>query len=315
MEFSFKDLPVEQLEAEGKQRLQKAGCPKPFHWPLEFPEVFMQRGGFDAIVGNPPFIGGRRIRSTLGDGYFDWLTKVLFPGTSGNADLCAFFFLRDFHLLATNGCFGLLATNTIAQGDTRGVGLEKLTQLGCTIPQAVPSRKWPGSANLEVAHVWLRKGKWSGPFVLDGKTVVGISAFLSESATELATPQTLVANDDKSFQGAVVLGTGFILEPEAAQSLITNDARNKAVLRLYLNGEDVTSRPDQSASRWIINFFDWPMDRQSAPAGYSGPVASDYTHCFNIVTDRVKPERQRSNRKVYRERWWIYAERQPNCTF
>ena len=67
VEFNFKDLPVEQLEAEGKQRLQKAGCPKPFHWPLEFPEVFMERGGFDAIVGNPPFMGGQKITGNLGD--------------------------------------------------------------------------------------------------------------------------------------------------------------------------------------------------------------------------------------------------------
>ena len=66
VEYSFKDLPVEELEAEGKQRLQKAGCPKPFHWPLEFPEVFMERGGFDAIVGNPPFMGGQKITGNLG---------------------------------------------------------------------------------------------------------------------------------------------------------------------------------------------------------------------------------------------------------
>ena len=67
VEYGFKDLPVEQLAAEGKQRLQKAGCPKPFHWPLEFPEVFMQRGGFDAIVGNPPFMGGLGLSSLFGD--------------------------------------------------------------------------------------------------------------------------------------------------------------------------------------------------------------------------------------------------------
>jgi hypothetical protein len=82
VEYNFKDLPVEQLDEEGKKKLGEAGCPKPFHWPLEFPEVFMQRGGFDAIVGNPPFVGGRRIRRTLGLPYLNWLTAELYPGTT-----------------------------------------------------------------------------------------------------------------------------------------------------------------------------------------------------------------------------------------
>ena len=92
VEYNFKDLPVERLEAEGRDRLRDAGCPTPFHWPLEFPEVFMQRGGFDTIVGNPPFVGGRRIRRTLGLPYLSWLTEAAFPSASGNADLCAILF-------------------------------------------------------------------------------------------------------------------------------------------------------------------------------------------------------------------------------
>lgn len=64
----------------------------PFHWPLEFPEVFQRENqGFDATIGNPPFLGGRRIRSALGLAYLTWLTTSLIPGASGNADLCAFF--------------------------------------------------------------------------------------------------------------------------------------------------------------------------------------------------------------------------------
>ena len=85
VEYNFKDLPVEQLEAEGKQRLQKAGCPKPFHWPLEFPEVFMQRGGFDAIVGNPPFMGGSRLRGSLETAYRDYLVSAVVKGQKGTA--------------------------------------------------------------------------------------------------------------------------------------------------------------------------------------------------------------------------------------
>src|SRR5690606_13600261 len=92
---------------------------RPFHWELEFPEVFLNgRGGFDAFIGNPPFIGGRRIRESLGDRYRDYL-YVQYPGSSGNADLSALFYLRAFQNLTEGGTSGLIATNTIAQGDTR----------------------------------------------------------------------------------------------------------------------------------------------------------------------------------------------------
>ena len=73
-----------------------------------------------------------------------------------------------------------------------------------------------------------------------------------------------------------------------------------------------THGPDQSPSRWIINFFDWPLDRDSAPKDYSGPVAADYPDCLAIVEEKVRPERMSNNRKVYRDRWWHYAEKRPD---
>lgn len=104
-----------------------AGRPvrRPFHWPLEFPEVFNRpSGGFDAIVGNPPFLGGQKITGVLGIAYRDYLVHWLALGTRGSADLVVYFFLRAFELLRREGTFGLLAINTIAEGDTRQVGLE-----------------------------------------------------------------------------------------------------------------------------------------------------------------------------------------------
>ena len=223
----------------------------------------------------------------------------------------AFFFLRAFSLLTREGNLGLIATNTIAQGDTREVGLDQLTNNGCVIPRAIPSRKWPGTANLEVAHVWLRKGKWTSSYVLDEKPVQGINGFLTEPGEVVGPPRRLAANVGKSFQGSIVLGMGFVMEPDEARRLIDSDMRNKDVLFPYLNGEDLNSRPDQSPSRWIINFFDWPLDRDTAPEGYEGPVATDYPDCLEIVEKKVKPERMNNNRKERREKWWQYAEKCP----
>jgi hypothetical protein len=171
----------------------------------------------------------------------------------------------------------------------------------------VPSRPWPGAASLEVAHVWLRRGSWNGPFVLDDKLTKGVTAFLTPSGEVSGKPLRLKANESKSFNGSYVLGMGFVLESEEAQRLIENDPRNKDVLFPYLNGEDLNSRPDQSASRWVINFFDWPLEK-----------AAEYPGCLRIIEEKVKPERTRTNdkgefvlRKPLPLKWWIYADKRP----
>jgi methylase of polypeptide subunit release factors len=91
----------------------------PFHWEIEFPEVFQRESpGFDAIVGNPPFAGKNTLINSHRAGYLEWL-KTLHKESHGNSDLVAHFYRRAFHLLREEGCFGLIATNTIGQGDTR----------------------------------------------------------------------------------------------------------------------------------------------------------------------------------------------------
>jgi hypothetical protein len=273
---------------------------RPFHWPLEFPEVFVNRGGFDALVGNPPFIGGQRITGALGEPYRDYLVEYIAGGQRGSADYVAYFFLRAQGLLKSDGTAGLLATNTIAQGDTREVGLDQMTTRGATVYRALPSRKWPGEANLEVAHVWFRTGAWAGPFLLDDAEVAGITSQLQPPGRVSGKPYRLVANDGKSYIGSYVLGMGFVLDQEEARRLVEKEPRNRNVLSPYLNGEDLNSRWDQSPSRWVINFRDWPIER-----------AMEYPDCFEIVKRLVKPEREKNNRKVYRDRWWHYAEKRP----
>jgi len=150
--FDPSDGPAAQADA--LQSLEKnalswldAGCPPhapprhPLHWPLAFPEVFMDRPrpGFDAMIGNPPFIGSQHISGVMGTDYREYLVRWLAGGTKGKADLVAYFFLRAARLA---GSFGLLATNTIAQGDTREVALDRLVAAGWTITRAIKSVKW-----------------------------------------------------------------------------------------------------------------------------------------------------------------------------
>ena len=292
---------------------------KPFHWPLEFPEVFQRESnGFDAMMGNPPFLGGRRIRRSIGHVYLNWLTTALFQNASGNADLCAFFFRRVNDLLAHDGYYGSLATNTISQGDTRDVGLAKICKQGSIIYKAISNLKWPGTANLTVALVWIAKSRWDGPCEIDGQIVNRIGDSLTNESVISGKPKILRSNSNLSFQGSIVLGSGFVLTPEQAKRLISKDHRNSQVIFPYLRGEDFLSRPDQSPTTYVINFFDWPLDRENAPIGYTGPVAADYPDCLAIIEELVKPERTRRKpngqfalRKPLPQKWWIYSDKRP----
>jgi hypothetical protein len=196
---------------------------------------------------------------------------------------------------------GTLATNTVSQGDTREVGLDRLEDAGWTIHRAVKSEPWPNEANLEIAKIWLWRGVWKGTVVLNGlPATTGITASLEISSRVVGTPKRLHANVGRSFIGSFVNGIGFVLKPNDAIALCDADPRNREVLFPYLNGADLNDHPEQRPSRWVINFFDWPIERAR---GYRGP--------FEIVEALVKPERAKVNRKAHREKWWIYGDKRP----
>lgn len=278
----------------------------PFHWPLEFPEVFQTNdNGFDAIIGNPPFLGGKRITGVFGTTYREWLISAIAEGGRGSADLVAYFFLRSLSLLRKGGEFGLLAVNTIAEGDTRQVGLEPMLQAGAVIRCAYPNEPWPGSASVVISRVHVRNGRWEGLRFLKEAAVPYISAFLS--GYEEWTPRRLKGNSGIAYVGSYVNGMGFLLSSEEAQSMLDADQKNSEVIFPYLVGDDLTSDPEQRASRFVINFFDWPEER-----------AKKYRLPYEWIEKHVKPERQRlknngefSLRPPLPQRWWQYADKRP----
>jgi len=277
-----------------------------FHWPLEFPEVFArERSGFDGMIGNPPFLGGKRITGVAGTAFRDWLVAHIAEGRRGSADLVAYFFLRAWSMLREGGGFGLLAVNTIAEGDTRRIGLDALVGAGAVIHAAYPNEPWPGKAAVVTSRVHVHKGEWAGERSFLGRPASFISAFLSDR--EEWSPKRLKANEGIAYQGSYVLGMGFVLSPDEAQRMLDADPRNAEVVFPYINGEDLNSDPEQRPSRWVINFWDWPEERAQ---GYKLP--------WRRIEERVKPERQRLNergefvlRKPLPERWWQFSEKRP----
>jgi hypothetical protein len=286
-----------------------AGRPT-FHWELEFPEVF-SRGGFDALVGNPPFLGGKKITGILGTDYRDFLVGQLAEGKKGSADICAYFFLRAYKLIAENGGIGLTATSAMSEGDTREVGFDQLFEKEAVIYRATTSQSWAGAASVTIVRIWIRKSAWSGDVFLDDRQVTKITPFLTEPGNALGKPFRLAANHEQSFIGSVLSGTGFILEPAEAVALLDRNPKNRDILFRYMVGEDLNTHPNQQPSRWVINFNDWPLDADhDSPISPKGPpYASDYSECLGIVRAKVKPSRDGLNRRIYRERWWQFAER------
>lgn len=315
-----------------------------FHWELEFEDVFSRPNpGFDAIVGNPPFAGKNTIAAGHAAAYPDWL-KTLHAGAHGNADLCAHFFRRAFSLLRRGGAFGLIATNTIRQGDTRETGLARILADGGTITRAVSRHQWEGDAAVIVAQVFVQRGEHAGGAVpvLDGRPVRRISAYLMEGELD-ASPVNLRSNSQVAFQGSILLGMGFTFDDVNAskgaastlalmKQLTESNPRNAERIFPYLGGEEINNSPTHQHHRYTIDFFDLPLHRQNdgiswhlldqqtrrkqvvdgvVAADYPLPVAADWPDLLTIVTNKVKPIRDDQSRDAIRERWWQYAEKRP----
>ncbi|GAB3153300.1 hypothetical protein GCM10027290_45820 [Micromonospora sonneratiae] len=275
---------------------------KPLHWILAVPDV-MERGGFDAIVGNPPFLGGQKLTGTMGTNIRDWFVNVLASGTKGSADLVGYFFLRAVSLLVGGGNLGLIATNSVWQGATRRVGLDRMVASGFTITRAIQSEAWPAaSANLEYAAAWgtRRSVPIDIPRIADGIAVRRISSFLEAVGRVDGAATRLRENVGISYQGCIVLGMGFVLEPDEAKAWIAANPANSEVLMPYLSGEDLNSRFDLSASRWVIDF-----------TGRCEICASKFSEPFNRVRELVMPERAKKAKPVRQAPWWIFLRPRP----
>ena len=283
---------------------------RPFHWEIEFPEVFGRpAAGFDGIVGNPPFMGGMIISTVYGDVYRDWLYRM-FPESGNRMDLVAYFFRQAFSLLRNGGTLGLLATNTIAQGDTREGGLRILCNSGGVIYSASRRYRWPGLAAVVVSVIHMAKGGNPPSPTLDGRGVPRITAFLFHAGGN-ESPAKLDGNLRRCSIGTNVLGMGFTFDDSSRDSAGTSLAEMNKILATpntppyservfpFVGGEEVNNSPDHSPHRHIINFEGFPLE-----------IARKWPLLLRIVEERVKPQRDESNRDAYRTRWWQFGERQ-----
>ena len=269
-----------------------------FHWFLEFPEI-MDRGGFDCILGNPPYLGGQKLSGTYGHAFCGCMKWLYTP--TGLSDLVVYFLRRIYRLLRDGGFTAIITTNSIVDGKIRRDGLEQIVAAGGQINMAVRGRKWPGAANLVVSLLALHKGAWSGPKILDNQPVERINTFFEEGE-ELGEPDKLIENLDQVFQGSIFLGNGFLLTHEEADRLRSSDPRNAEVIMPIINGKELNNKPDQVPGRSIINFRNWSIKK-----------AEEYPEPFSIVEDKVKSlrmdydENKNAWNREVKKNWWLFG--------
>ena len=267
-------------------------------------------GGFDVVVGNPPFAGKNLLQAGNREGFIDWLQATV-PEAHGSSDLVAYFFRGAFAKLREGGTMGLVATNSIAQGDTRFTGLRWICTHGGEIFDARRRIRWPGAASVVVCAVHIMRGVPRGPQLLDGKPVAHISAFLFPSASS-ENPARLFSDHGRSFVGAYVLGAGFTFDDATVEDgasplalmndLISKDPRNANLIAPYMGGEQVNSSPTLDAGRYIIDFGEMSKDQ-----------AREWADLFAIVEDKVQKSRRSVARRDRRDTWWLYATRVPEA--
>ncbi|MBU9359838.1 ATP phosphoribosyltransferase regulatory subunit [Burkholderia multivorans] len=270
---------------------------RPFHWPLEFPEVFVDgKGGFDAMVGNPPFIAGKRLTTRLGEAYTFGIKRIV-SDTKGAADLCAYFFIVCSRITNQGGAFGLIATNSISQGDTREVGLGWIESNGWKLIRAWPDLTWPGGAAVTVSPCVFAGSAWQGEIRLANKMVAGISSYLEEEDGG-GQPYQLKENEGMASIGTGLNGEGFILTRDEYDLFIAVDHKNIEVIRRYLTSQDINQTLDSSPSRYVIDFWDLPEH-----------IAQTYDLPFARVTELVKPQRDRLTRQIHESCYWKHWDR------
>ncbi|HEX5454783.1 MAG TPA: class I SAM-dependent DNA methyltransferase, partial [Stellaceae bacterium] len=255
----------------------------------------------DVVVGNPPFLGGKRLRSELGDSYVDRLFAAYAGRVPREADLVAYWFAKAWERIRDGRLkrAGLVATNSMRGGANRRV-LDPIAREG-VIFDAWDDEPWViKGAAVRVSLICF--GHVEEQPRLDGKRVERIGSDLTATKSDLTQARPLSENSGVAFMGDTK-GGAFDIPGDLARHwlrlpLNPNGRPNSDVLRPWMNGMDVTRN---SSGRWIID-FGWERSEREA-ALYEAPFA----YCL----EHVKPEREKNRREAYRRFWWRHVEPRP----
>ena len=246
----------------------------------------------DAIIGNPPFLGGSRMRLELGDEYAEKVFRK-FAHIRAQVDFASYWFRLAHEHIGETGRAGLVATNSISQGKSRSVTLEYITEENGYIHEAISTQPWSGEAVVYVSLVNWSKEK-PDHYYLDNKRVSKINSSLT-SDVDLTIALRLSANRNMSFIGVQPNAKGFLIEENQAKAWIDSDPKNQEVLRPFSMGSDLAGNPHGKPDRWIIDFANMNIE-----------AVNNYKLLFEHTKLYVKPEREANREAVLREKWWRF---------
>lgn len=256
----------------------------------------------DAIVGNPPFLGGKRMRDLLGGAYVDRLFAAYLGRVPAEADLVCYWFAKARPAAMAGGvCAGLVATNSIRGGANRAVVRAIATE--GVIYDAWDDEPWVlDGAAVRVSMLCFGRVEENPVIRFDGEPVERINADLTTGALDLTQAKRLPENRGVCFMGDTKGGAfdipGDLARQWLALPLNPNGRPNADVLKPWMNGMDITRRP---ADKWIID-FGWQMGEAQA---------SFYEAPFDHVAEHVRPARAKNRREAYRDYWWRHVEPRP----
>nr|WP_228064327.1 DNA methyltransferase [Lysobacter avium] len=268
----------------------------------------------DFVVGNPPYIGARRIRLALGDGYLDAL-RGAYPNIPDHADFVMYWWQRAAELVgkAAIDRFGFITSNSIRQSFSRKVieaAFVDYPQLALRF--VVPDHPWVDTADGAAVRVAMtvvdtagRKGQLlevtdesAGD---DGETEVTLLKTEGPITPNLtvsfdpAAAMPLAANAGLAAVGYQLTGKGFTLTEDQLRSLYPQGDYPSQIIRSLVSGRDITQ---SNRNLFAIDLFGLT----------DADVRSSHPALFQWVLDRVKPERDQNNRESLRVRWWIFGE-------
>jgi hypothetical protein len=300
---TFKKHPVtgEDVPDEAAQVVQWAYVnPRPAEWPAA-----------EFIVGNPPFIGNKRMRTALGDGYVESL-RAAWPDVPESADFVMYWWSFAAALVASakTRASGLITTNSITQSFNRTV-IEKALAQELRLSYVIADHPWVDSGNGAQVRVAMsvvdRRVEESGVALRstaekpldDGAFDVSFDRLEGKVAADLAVGadttamQPLRANKGLACPGVQLSGQGFLISVEEAVEMKTTSSAS--LLKRYFTGRDLTQNMRE---QYVIDTFG--LDEQA--------LRAKYPDAYQWLMDRVKPERDHNPRETYRVNWWRHAE-------
>jgi SAM-dependent methyltransferase len=268
----------------------------------------------DYVVGNPPFIGNKRMRITLGDGYVETL-RTIQTDVPDNVDYVMYWWNHAAELVCQGKLrqFGLVSTNSITQPFNRRILQRHLdNKEGVSLTFAIPDHPWVDTedgAAVRISmtlgkqgHHWGTLAKMIAEEVSDGDgTKVTLSAAQGKINSNLsigadvAGATRLTSNIGLSFMGVTLVGDGFRLTSDEVQQLGYQLEKLPPVIKPYVSGREIAQ---QRLMRYVIDLFSLSRDG----------VLQNYPPLYQWLLDRVKPFRDQNKRQSYKDRWWIFGE-------